>query len=158
MREQEAESSESDSEDDSDSEGEGATELNTNIEGDWMDQEDVGFKQQSFDIYIKGHATKTSTFFKTTDIGAPRYRMFPFVEKKRRFDDFGEIIDVSAWLRKGKILDAKVESDESKAADLKKVEEQKKVWNKKKLGLPFQSTEPNRRNLKRRPPNLLRHK
>jgi cleavage and polyadenylation specificity factor subunit 2 len=62
-------------------------------------------------------------------LGAPRYRMFPFVEKKRRTDDFGEIIDVSSWLRKGKILDAKLEKedDKPKSVNAKAVEEQKKV-------------------------------
>jgi len=130
MQEEEAESSDSGSgdSDDSGSDEEAANEMQTEIEGvNWtaLEQDDTGLKLQSFDIYVKGHQTKTSNFFKSSDAGAPRYRMFPFVEKKRRFDDFGEIIDVSAWLRKGKMLDQNAESDEAKAARLKKTEEKK---------------------------------
>jgi len=104
--------------------------MKTEIEGvNWtaLEQDDAGLKLQSFDIYVKGHQTKTSNFFKSSDAGAPRYRMFPFVEKKRRFDDFGEIIDVNAWLRKGKMLDQNAESEEAKAARLKKSEDEKKT-------------------------------
>ncbi|KIM25567.1 hypothetical protein M408DRAFT_74190 [Serendipita vermifera MAFF 305830] len=132
MREEEAESSDSGSgdSDDSGSDEEATNEMKNEIDGvNWtaLEQEDAGLKLQSFDIYVKGHQTKTSNFFKTNDAGAPRFRMFPFVEKKRRFDDFGEIIDVSSWLRKGKMLDQNAESDEAKAARLKKTEDEKKI-------------------------------
>jgi cleavage and polyadenylation specificity factor subunit 2 len=133
MREEEADTSDSESgsSDDSDSGEDGSPEQKHQIEGvDWntLNNEDAGLKHQSFDIYVKGHLTKTATFFKTSDAGTPRYRMFPYIERKRRFDDFGEIIDVSAWLRKGKILDQDVESDEMKAARLKKAGEVQKVF------------------------------
>ncbi|KAG8825638.1 hypothetical protein FRC17_008585 [Serendipita sp. 399] len=132
MREEEAESSESDSDDsdESDSGEEAVAEIQDQIEGvDWttLDQEDTGLKHQSFDIYLKGHQVKSSNFFKSQESGAPRFRMFPFVERKRRFDDFGEIIDVSSWLRKGKIMDQNAESDESKAHRLKKAEKEKEA-------------------------------
>ncbi|PVF96449.1 hypothetical protein CPB86DRAFT_736678 [Serendipita vermifera] len=132
MREEEADTSDSESgsSDDSDSGEDGALEQKLQIEGvDWntLDHEDTGLKHQSFDIFVKGHLTKTSTFFKTSDAGAPRYRMFPYIERKRRLDDFGEIIDVSAWLRKGKILDQNVESEATKAARLKKAGEVQKA-------------------------------
>lgn len=94
-------------------------------EGDWvtMEQDEGGLKQQTFDTYVKGNITKTSMFFKTSEAAAPRYRMFPYVERKRRIDDFGEIVDVSAWLRKGKIFDANAESEEMKALKLRKSEQ-----------------------------------
>lgn len=130
MREEEAQESESDSDsDDSDSGEEGAAEMKNQMEGmDWTmgETEDAALKQMSFDIYVKGHQTKTSNFFKTSDTGAPRYRLFPFVEKRRRFDDFGEVIDVSAWLRKGRALDQVAESEE-KESRLKITEQEKKV-------------------------------
>ncbi|KAG8856093.1 hypothetical protein FRB91_001267 [Serendipita sp. 411] len=132
IRDEEVESSESGSEDSDDSgSGEEATaEIQDQMEGvDWttLDQEETGLKHQSFDIYLKGHQLKTSNFFKSQESGAPRFRMFPFVERKRRFDDFGEIIDVSSWLRKGKIMDQNAESDESKARRLQKAEKEKEA-------------------------------
>jgi len=43
-----------------------------------------------------------------------RFRMFPYVEKKRRVDEYGETVDVGMWLRKGKVLEEDAESDEVK--------------------------------------------
>jgi hypothetical protein len=40
--------------------------------------------------------------------------MFPYVEKKRRVDDYGETIDVGMWLRKGKALEEEAESEDIK--------------------------------------------
>jgi cleavage and polyadenylation specificity factor subunit 2 len=130
--EEEAQSAESDSDDsdDSDSGEDVATDMKTHLEGlDFAagEAEDATLKQMSFDIYVKGQQTKTPNFFKAHDTGPPRFRMFPFVEKRRRFDDFGEIIDVSAWLRKGRVLDQVAESDEATVARLQKAEQQKKV-------------------------------
>jgi cleavage and polyadenylation specificity factor subunit 2 len=31
--------------------------------------------------------------------------MFPFVERKRRVDEYGETIDVASWMKKGKVLE-----------------------------------------------------
>jgi cleavage and polyadenylation specificity factor subunit 2 len=130
--EEEAQSAESDSDDsDTSDSGEGVTTgMKNQLEGlDFAagEAEDATLKQMSFDIYVKGQQTKTSNFFKTQDTGAPRFLMFPFVEKRRRFDDFGEIIDVSAWLRKGRVLDQVAENDETTMAGFKKAEQQKKV-------------------------------
>lgn len=132
--EEEAQPSDSDSDpsDDSESEDGGVMEMKKQMEGmDWTagEQEDVALKQMSFDIYVKGHLTKAANFFKKDDASAPRLRLFPFVEKRRRFDDFGEVIDVSAWLRKGRVLDQNAESDEAKALRLKNSAEVKQVSN-----------------------------
>ena len=81
---------------------------------DWLDG-DEGLTKQflSFDIYIKGNVSKSNSFFKTTNQG-PRFRMFPYVDKKRRVDEYGETIDVGMWLRKGKALEEEAESEDLK--------------------------------------------
>lgn len=59
----------------------------------------------SYDIYIKGNVSRTTSFFKTAVGQTQRFRMFPFIERKRRVDEYGETVDVSMWLRKGKALE-----------------------------------------------------
>ena len=98
--------------------------------GDWvMETEDGNTKQIiSYDIYLKGNVSKTSSFFKTENAQTQRYRMFPYIERKRRVDSYGEVIDVGMWLRKGKALEEDAESAETKEAKrLKELEEEKKV-------------------------------
>ena len=53
--------------------------------------------------------------------------MFPYVEKKRRVDEYGETLDVGMWLRKGKALEEDAESEEVKEAKRRKAEEETKV-------------------------------
>jgi cleavage and polyadenylation specificity factor subunit 2 len=54
--------------------------------------------------------------------------MFPYVEKKRRVDEYGETVDVGMWLRKGKILEEDAERDATKEdIRLKQLEEDAKV-------------------------------
>ena len=75
---------------------------------DWHLDGDEGLTKQllSFDIYIKGNVSKGATsFFKSAGGQTQRFRMFPYVEKKRRVDEYGETIDVVMWLRKGKVLE-----------------------------------------------------
>ncbi|THH11733.1 hypothetical protein EW145_g469 [Phellinidium pouzarii] len=43
-----------------------------------------------------------------------KFRMFPYVERRRRVDTYGEILDVGMWLRKGKIFEEAAESEEMK--------------------------------------------
>lgn len=87
---------------------------------DWGMDGDEGLTKQllSFDIYIKGNVSKATSFFKSAGGQTQRFRMFPYVEKKRRVDEYGETIDVGMWLRKGKVLEEEAESDEVK--DLKR--------------------------------------
>ncbi|CAK5275400.1 unnamed protein product [Mycena citricolor] len=68
----------------------------------------------SFDIYLKGNVSKSTSFFKTVGGQAQRFRMFPYVEKKRRVDEYGETVDVAMWLRKGRVLEEEAESEEVK--------------------------------------------
>ncbi|KAF8663435.1 hypothetical protein AX16_001005 [Volvariella volvacea WC 439] len=98
------------------------------LDGDWGLDGDEGLTRQllSFDIYIKGNVSKATSFFKNVGGQTQRFRMFPYVEKKRRVDEYGETIDVGMWLRKGKVLE-EAESDEANELKAKKqVEEEAK--------------------------------
>lgn len=68
--------------------------------------EDGGLsKHLSFDIYLKGNVSKSTSFFKSADgQTTQRFRMFPYIEKKRRVDEYGETIDVALWLRRDKVF------------------------------------------------------
>ncbi|KAJ7283999.1 beta-lactamase-like protein [Mycena rebaudengoi] len=138
----EADEDESDSDSDSDTEDEdevrqalGADEMDTDVDGpsadsgskkrkadkgldgtDWGLDGDEGLTKQllSFDIYLKGNVSKATTFFKNVGGQTQRFRMFPYVEKKRRVDEYGETIDVGMWLRKGKVFEEEAETDETK--------------------------------------------
>lgn len=99
-------------------------------DGDWGMDGDEGLTKQllSFDIYIKGNVSKATSFFKTAGGQTQRFRMFPFVEKKRRVDEYGETVDVGMWLRKGKVLEEDAESDEVKEARrLQQIDDDAKV-------------------------------
>ena len=86
---------------------------------DWslLDTDDTQARAQqlSYDIYLKGNVSRTTSFFKPTAAnasnsaaqaaGLTRYRMFPIVERKRRVDAYGETLDVGAWMRKGRSLE-----------------------------------------------------
>jgi cleavage and polyadenylation specificity factor subunit 2 len=101
-----------------------------NGDGDWAMDGDEGLTKQllSFDIYLKGNVSKANTFFKTVGGPVQRFRMFPYVEKKRRVDEYGETIDVGMWLRKGKVFEEDAESDEVKELKKKQAEEDAKVY------------------------------
>jgi cleavage and polyadenylation specificity factor subunit 2 len=83
---------------------------------DWTMDGDEGLTKQllSYDIYLKGNVSRATSFFKSAGGQTQRFRMFPYVEKKRRVDEYGETIDVGMWLRKGKVLEEDAESDEVK--------------------------------------------
>ncbi|TRM68110.1 beta-lactamase-like protein [Schizophyllum amplum] len=94
---------------------------------DWAGMDaDEGYPKQlvSFDIYLKGNVSKATSFFRNASTQAQqRFRMFPYVEKKRRVDEYGETIDVGMWLRKGKVFEEEAETDEVKEARRKQQEE-----------------------------------
>ncbi|KAL1735967.1 beta-lactamase-like protein [Schizophyllum commune] len=135
------EADEGDSESDSDSDGDDdASEKAFNEEvmdldaerrkgeADWagLDGDDEHPKQLvSFDIYLKGNVSKATSFFRNAGAAAQqRFRMFPYVEKKRRVDEYGETVDVGMWLRKGKVFEEEAESEEVKEARRKQQEEE----------------------------------
>ncbi|THV08366.1 hypothetical protein K435DRAFT_8951 [Dendrothele bispora CBS 962.96] len=97
-------------------------------EGDWNIDGDEGLTKQflSFDIYLKGNVSKATSFFKHVGGPTQRFRMFPYVEKKRRVDEYGETIDVGMWLRKSKILEEEAESDDIKDYRRRQAEEELK--------------------------------
>jgi cleavage and polyadenylation specificity factor subunit 2 len=95
---------------------------------DWgraMDADDSGRQMLSFDIYLKGNVSRAVSFFKSAGKENQRFRMFPYVEKKRRVDEYGEVLDVAMWVRRGKIMGEEAEDEEDK--ERKRQEEEAKV-------------------------------
>lgn len=101
----------------------------TENNADWGGDMDDGLTKTllSFDIYLKGNVSKSTSFFKSTDAQTHRFRMFPYVEKKRKVDDYGETVDVGMWLRKGKMFEEDIESDDVKEAKRRQAEEETRV-------------------------------
>jgi cleavage and polyadenylation specificity factor subunit 2 len=87
-------------------------------DADWGLDIDEGLTKQllSFDIYLKGNVSKATSFFKSAGGQTHRFRMFPYVEKKRRVDEYGETIDVGMWLRKGKVLENEADDEATREA------------------------------------------
>jgi cleavage and polyadenylation specificity factor subunit 2 len=128
-----ADSSDSDSDAEDEEDVERALGLDTEMTradgADWgrgMDTDDSGRQMLSFDIYLKGNVSRATSFFKkSTGKENQRFRMFPYVEKKRRVDEYGEMIDVAMWVRRGKIMEEEAEDEEAK--ERKRQEEEAKV-------------------------------
>lgn len=59
----------------------------------------------SFDIYVRDEAGKSTRKFRSLVQG--RVRMFPFSERRRKVDVYGEVVDVQAWIRKSHVDEAK---------------------------------------------------
>ena len=80
---------------------------------DWgrgMDADESGRQMLSFDIYLKGNVSRAVSFFKSAGKENQRFRMFPYVERKRRVDEYGEVIDVAMWVRRGMIMEEELKS------------------------------------------------
>jgi cleavage and polyadenylation specificity factor subunit 2 len=109
--------------------GGGRRKSEKNLDNDWTLDGDEGLTKQllSYDIYMKGNFSRANAFFKNVGGQSQRFRMFPYVEKKRRVDEYGETIDVGMWLRKGKVLEEDAENDESKESKKQQMEEDAKV-------------------------------
>lgn len=80
-----------------------------------MNEDDDGMMNSeiSFDIYLKGKASRATTFFGNLGERASgryktgvRFRMFPVVERKRRVDTYGETLDIAKWLTRKRQLEA----------------------------------------------------
>ncbi|KAI9001367.1 beta-lactamase-like protein [Trametes punicea] len=87
---------------------------------------DDGVTRISFDIYLKGNVAKATSFFKSAEGQTQRFRMFPYVEKRRKVDEYGETLDVGMWLRKGRVLEEDAENEETREARRRKEEEEVK--------------------------------
>ncbi|WFD00072.1 hypothetical protein MYAM1_002818 [Malassezia yamatoensis] len=89
-----------------------------------------GRQELSFDIYLRGLASRTPTFSSANhgqEYGAGvQYRMFPFFERKRKVDAYGEAIDTSKWLSRRQKLEAEQEQQLDPTRHLMK-EDQKRV-------------------------------
>ncbi|KIJ70136.1 hypothetical protein HYDPIDRAFT_77405 [Hydnomerulius pinastri MD-312] len=96
---------------------------------DWGLDMDDGLTKTllSFDIYLKGNVAKATSFFKSAGGQTQRFRMFPYVEKKRKVDEYGETIDVGMWLRRGKVFEDDAEGDDVKETKRKQAEEEAKT-------------------------------
>jgi cleavage and polyadenylation specificity factor subunit 2 len=104
------------------------TEAARNEGADWgraMDADDSGRQMLSFDIYLKGNVSRAVSFFKSAGKENQRFRMFPYVEKKRRVDEYGEVLDVAMWVRRGMIMEEEAGDEEAK--ERKRQEEEAKV-------------------------------
>ncbi|KAI0306845.1 beta-lactamase-like protein [Multifurca ochricompacta] len=127
-----ADSSDSDSDAADEEDVERALGLDTEVTrtdgADWgrgMDMEESGRQMLSFDIYLKGNVSRAASFFKSAGKENQRFRMFPYIEKKRRVDEYGEVIDVAMWVRRGKIMEEEAEDEEGMGR--KRQEEEAKV-------------------------------
>lgn len=93
-------------------------------EGGLDDDEDTKH-MLSYDIFLKGNVSKTTTFFKSTEGHTQRFRMFPYIEKRRKIDEYGEMLDIALWLRKGKALEEDAQDDDLKEMKRQQEEEEK---------------------------------
>ena len=96
-------------------------------DADWGLDMDETKQLLSFDIYLKGNVSKATSFFKSAGSQTHRFRMFPYVEKKRRVDEYGETIDVGMWLRKGKVLENEADDEAGRDARRNQVEGETEV-------------------------------
>lgn len=96
-------------------------------DADWGLDMDETKQLLSFDIYLKGNVSKATSFFKSAGSQTHRFRMFPYVEKKRRVDEYGETIDVGMWLRKGKVLENEADDEAGREGRRNQVEGETEV-------------------------------
>lgn len=79
----------------------------------------------TFDIYLKGNVARgAASFFRAAPREGRGYRMFPYVEKRRKVDTFGEVPDVAAWLRRGREME---EAENVNAPERQAEEDESKV-------------------------------
>ena len=105
----------------------GAGGLGASDEWDAAGEDGTLSKHLSFDIYLKGNVSKSTSFFKSADgQTSQRFRMFPYIEKKRRVDEYGETIDVALWLRRDKVFQHEARDEEKEKKRI--VDEDARVW------------------------------
>ncbi|TIB87899.1 hypothetical protein E3Q19_03469 [Wallemia mellicola] len=124
----EADAQEEDDEED-DFEGDSSSDEDDKVvekEEQQKEEDGNGLQQISYDIYLKGHSTRGATsFFKSAQGSAPRFRMFPFNDIKRKMDSYGEVIDAESWVSRGRELERQaIEQDQEHEAKRRKMEEE----------------------------------
>ncbi|KAK1925358.1 beta-lactamase-like protein [Papiliotrema laurentii] len=81
--------------------------------------------QMSFDIYVKGQQTRVGRTGVAGEMA--RFRMFPFIEgKRRKIDEYGESIDLGLWIRRGREIEEEGETEEVREKKRRKQEEEEK--------------------------------
>lgn len=102
--------------------------------GQGMEADDGhGGPEISFDIYLKGNASRATTFIESSGertVGryktGIRFRTFPVIERKKRIDGYGETLDLRQWLHRRKQLEALGgEEIEAQSAEDRRVQFQK---------------------------------
>ncbi|KAH7107776.1 beta-lactamase-like protein [Auriculariales sp. MPI-PUGE-AT-0066] len=131
----EADDSDSDEDSDEDQDPDGGNPAGTGEPGDvglrgetnWLfDNADDGTgRGANYDIFIKGGVAKTTSFFKAAEGQVQRFKMFPYIERRRRVDTFGEVVDVAMWQRRSKALPQSAESEEAQEQKRLQLEEEK---------------------------------
>jgi cleavage and polyadenylation specificity factor subunit 2 len=105
---------------DSDGDGDGGAGAAASRVGD----DDDGAR--SFDIFLKGNGARgAGSFFRSAARESRGFRTFPYVEKRRRVDTYGEVLDVERWMRRGKIMEEEQEQGEGEGASGVEEEEAK---------------------------------
>ncbi|PKI82866.1 hypothetical protein MVES1_003682 [Malassezia vespertilionis] len=61
-------------------------------------------RQVSFDIYLRGHASRAPLDERAAYGAGAHYRMYPFVERKRKVDGYGEAINTARWINQRRRL------------------------------------------------------
>ncbi|THG98212.1 hypothetical protein EW026_g3930 [Hermanssonia centrifuga] len=117
----EADEDDTDEDSDSDSDSDDENEVERALGGDMDTSDDAKMPKDR-----KRNSSKATSFFKSTEGQVQRFRMFPYVEKKRRMDEYGEMVDVGMWLRRGKALEEDAETEEMKELKRQNAEEESK--------------------------------
>ena len=87
-----------------------------------------------FDIYVRQQSTTTgvhgNNIHSSSMANQTRYKMFPFFERRRKVDGYGEAIDIEGWKTRGKPpeeVEAVLNASEDVLGKRKRAEEDEKV-------------------------------
>lgn len=86
---------------------------------EFVDEGDIS--ALSFDIYVRNTAASRPNSRLLTQ----RFRMFPYVERRRRVDAYGEVIDVDGWLRRGEDAGDKAKEESRREGKRERPEDSK---------------------------------
>lgn len=105
MEEEESEESGSNSESESDAIAVARTLMGAGPSWDeFVDEKEP----MAFDIYVKGGSATRFCGGRTQT-----FRMFPVIERRRKVDGYGEVVDVDGWLKRGDAVDEAIQRAES---------------------------------------------
>ncbi|CAG8535872.1 10008_t:CDS:10 [Ambispora gerdemannii] len=101
-------------------------------ESDEVDDDDMEeLLSTQFDLYIKD-ATKSGGFFKQTQ----SYRMFPYVEKRKRFDEYGETLQTDGFLKSIHTMDHIEDGKGNEGSDIDMNERDDPNYNSSEFDVP----------------------